>query len=95
MTLTADDFACLEEAERQDDRDRLAVVQSQIATYQSALTAAATGASSSSLDTGQTRTSMTKATVGQLRKQLDSLLNERAIRRARLYGGGFICQPHS
>lgn len=70
-------------------QQRLAACEAAIVAYEGALNAFATGGVQSyTLDTGQTRQTVTKANLSEMGRQLDSLLNRRAILRAQLGLGG-------
>ena len=72
-----DDSAFLEQ--------RLAACEAAIVAYEAALAAFATGnVQSYTLDTGQTRQTVTKANLTEMDRQLDRLLNRRAVLRAQL-----------
>jgi hypothetical protein len=72
---------------------RLAATEAQIIAYEEALTAIAGGAQSYSLDTGQTRQTVTKANLTEIRNALSSLENRRATLKARLCGGSVYGRP--
>ena len=55
--------------------ERIAKTKTLIAAVEDAIAELSAGSASYSLDTGQTRTSVTKADLGSLRLQLDSLDN--------------------
>lgn len=67
---------------------RIAALKTLIVAIEEAQLAVAGGAIMYSLDTGQTRTSVTKATPGQLQAQLDAALNSLSVWEARLCGAG-------
>lgn len=76
-----------------DDRafleERLTKVEAAISAYEDALLAFATGAVQSyTLDTGQTRQTVTKANVTEMQRMVDRLMNQRAVLRAQLGCGG-------
>jgi hypothetical protein len=67
---------------------RIARTKELIVKYEDAIDALSTGAVQSySLDTGQTRQTVTKHQLGSMRLQLDSLENRLATLQARLCGG--------
>ena len=72
---------------------RITKVEALIEAYEDALTAIAGGAQSYSLDTGQTRQTVTKANLTEIRNALSSLENRRATLKARLCGGGVYVRP--
>lgn len=81
MANSCDDTAFLEQ--------QLASVEALITAYQAALTAFATGnVQSYTLDTGQTRQTVTKANLTEMDRQVDRLMNRRAVLRAQLGLGG-------
>lgn len=83
---TLDDTAWIE--------SQIAEVEADITAYRAAARAVAGGAQTYMLDTGQTRQSVTKASLGSLRKHIASLENDRETLRARLgYGGSHIGRP--
>lgn len=69
---------------------RVARTQTLIVAYENAIEALACGAQSYMLDTGQTRQSVTKADLANLREMLAFLENRLDQEEARLQGGGFI-----
>jgi hypothetical protein len=72
---------------------RITATEASIEAHEAALTALAGGAQSYSLDTGQTRQTVTKANLTEIRNALNSLENRRATLKARLCGGGVIGRP--
>ena len=72
---------------------RIAKVEAAIEAYEDAILALSTGAQTYSLDTGQTRQSVTKANLSEMRNALANLENKRATLRARLYGAGIHGRP--
>lgn len=75
--------------DRQWDLERLAVVEDTIRKIEKAILELSTGAVLSySLDTGQSRQSVTKQSLGQLNNLRANLLNERQSLRRRLGCGG-------
>lgn len=74
---------------------KIAVVQAQIDAYEAALTvlAAANGVQQYSLDTGQTRQSVTRADIPALNKTLDSLYDRLATFEARVKGASVTVRP--
>ena len=67
---------------------RIARTKTIIIAYEDALEAIAGGAQQYSLDTGQTRQTVTKANVASLRLALDSAENRLAVLDARRFGNG-------
>ena len=79
--ISCDDTAFLEQ--------QLSDVEAAIAAFRAALLALATGGVQSyMLDTGQTRQTVTKANLTEMRRAVDSMMNERAVLRAQLGRGG-------
>jgi hypothetical protein len=75
--------------------DRLAIVMALIVAYDAAILALSTGAVQSySLDTGQTRQTVTKQNITSLRDTRQSLLNELATLEARVCGAGVHLVPN-
>jgi hypothetical protein len=73
--------------------DQLAAAKTAVAAYNAALLALSTGAQSYTLDTGQTKQTVTKADLGSLRLTRSALLNEVATLEARLCGGSVHVTP--
>lgn len=69
---------------------RIAATEASIVAYETGLDAFAAGAASYTLDTGQTRQTVTKANITEMRRHLDSLYNRRATLKARLDGAASI-----
>lgn len=67
---------------------RIAKTEELIEAIEDAILALTGGAQSYTLNTGQTTQSVTKASLGSLRLQLDSLENRRAVLKQRLCGNG-------
>jgi hypothetical protein len=67
---------------------RVTATKALIVAYENAILALAGGAQSYSLDTSQTRQTVTKADLGSLRLQLNELENRLAVLDARLCGAG-------
>lgn len=73
---------------------RIAATEALIVAHEAAITALTTGgAQSYSLDTGQTRTSVTRANLSELRIALSQLENRRSELRTRRYGAGHNARP--
>lgn len=86
MTCCSDDTAWLEA--------RITQTKTLIVAYESAILVLATGAVQSySLDTGQTRQTVTKQQISQLRNTLTELYNLLSTLEARLCGAGVIARP--
>lgn len=75
--------------------DRIEATKTQIIAYETAIEAlgAAGGVQSYSLDTGQTRQSVTRYDLPRLTTTLDSLYNRLATLEARAYGGSTYVRP--
>jgi len=69
---------------------RITATKVLIVAYEDALTALAGGVQSYTLDTGQTRQTVTKLDVTQLNKIVGSLYNRCATLEARLNGSGVL-----
>jgi len=67
---------------------RIAATEAQIVAYESAVDALATGVQSYTLDTGQTRQTVTRSDVSSLQRTLDTLYNRLATLNARAGNGG-------
>lgn len=80
-----------------DDREwilaRIAATEAAIIATETAISALASGVQSYSLDTGQTRQSVTKANLSELKLSLASLENRRATLRAQLGCGSVNVVP--
>lgn len=72
---------------------RIAAIKLAIVATESALIALAAGAQSYSLDTGQNRTTVTKADARSLQINLNSQLNMLAVYEKRLNGSGVQVRP--
>lgn len=72
---------------------RIEATQAAIVAYEAAILALATGAQSYSLDTGQTRQTVTKANMSEMRNMLLILENRLATLEARLEGASFQAVP--
>lgn len=72
-------------------QDRITATKAEIVAYEAAiLSLATTGAQSYTLDTGQSRQTVTRANLTELRKALEALYNQCATMQARLSGGGSV-----
>ena len=69
---------------------RVEATRAAIVAYETAILALSNGAASYSLDTGQTRQSVTKQQLGSLRLQLEALENRLAYYMNKLDGGGVV-----
>lgn len=73
---------------------RICAAESAIVKYEDAILQLSTGAVQSyTLDTGQTRQTVTKANLTELRHALSGLENRREVLRAKLYGGTVNVRP--
>jgi hypothetical protein len=72
---------------------RIARTKELIVAYEDAIEAIAGGAQSYSLDTGQTRQTVTKANLSEIRNALSHLENRLSTLDARRNGAGFISRP--
>lgn len=71
--------------------DRIAATKAQIVAFEDAILALASGTVQSyTLDTGQSRQTVTKLDLDSLRKSIDSLYNRCVILETRLNGGGSV-----
>ena len=68
--------------------DRIAKTKVLIEAYEDASTALASGVQSYTLDTGQSRQTVTKLDLKDLNSMLDSLYNRLCVMEARLNGSG-------
>lgn len=84
-------MACEDESDWLDAR--IARTKELIVAYEDAIEAISSGAQSYTLNTGQTTQSVTKANVGSLRIQLDSLENRLATLIARRCGSSRYFRP--
>lgn len=74
-------------------QSRITRTEELIEATEDAIAALTGGAQSYHLDTGQTRTTVTKAQLSQLKTTLTSLENRRATLRARRCGAGTRVRP--
>lgn len=72
---------------------RITRTETLIEAHEDAIAALVAGAQTYHIDTGQTRQTVTKAQLSQLKNMLDALENRRATLRARLYGAGIYAKP--
>lgn len=70
--------------------ERITKTKALIVVYEDAIDALAAGAQQYSLDTGQTRQTVTKAQLPSLREMLATLENRLAVLDARLNGSGSV-----
>ena len=75
--------------------DRIAIVEAQIVAYEEVLDAfAANNALQSySIDTGQSRTNVSRSQLASIRLLLDGLYNRLAVLNARVYGSAGVMRP--
>jgi hypothetical protein len=86
MTDCCDESAWLEE--------RIAAKKAAILAYEAALTSLASGAQTYSIDTGQTRQTVSKANLTEIRNVIAQLESELSSLQMRLYGcGRFQARP--
>lgn len=72
-------------------QSRITATQAQIVVYEDAITALGSGnIQTYTLDTGQSRTTVTKLELNGLQKTLDSLYNRLVVLEARLTGNGAL-----
>jgi hypothetical protein len=76
--------------EREWIAQRIEATRAMIVAYEAAILALSSGALSYTLDTGQTRQSVTKQQLGSLRIQLDALEHRLADYMNRLNGGATV-----
>lgn len=76
-------------------KERITVTKAMIVAYEDAVTALGTqgGVVSYTLDTGQSRQTVTRADISSLNRMLDSLYNRLATFEARLYGASLTARP--
>ena len=75
-------------------QERIDAIKLMIVEYQTAQASLASGAIESyTLDTGQTRQTVTKLNIGTLQNLIDSLFNQYATLSARLEGGTVLVRP--
>jgi hypothetical protein len=74
-------------------QDRITAIEAIIPVYEAAITALGAGIQSYTLDTGQTRETVTKLDLAQLKRTLDSLYNTLATLNARCNGGTVMARP--
>lgn len=70
--------------------DRIEKTKTMIVAYEDAILALSGGAQSYQLNTGQTQTMVTRANLGSMRVELESLENRKSTLECRLYGSGAI-----
>ena len=75
--------------------DRIAIVEAQIAAYEGVLDAFAANNTlqSYSIDTGQSRTNVSRSQLASIRLLLDGLYNRLAVLNARVYGSAGVMRP--
>jgi hypothetical protein len=79
--------------DRQWLEERVTKTKALIVAYEDAMLALAAGAQSYTLDTGQTRQTVTKADVGSMRLMLDALESRLAWLEMRLCGASIRVNP--
>lgn len=70
--------------------ERIEKTKVMIVAYEDAILALSTGAQNYRLNTGQTDQMVTRANLGSMRMQLESLENRKSTLEVRLYGTGAI-----
>ncbi len=73
---------------------RIAAIEALIVAHETALTTIVGGAQSYTLDTGQTRQTVTKANLSEIRIALHELESSRSALRLRRYGASFVGRPN-
>jgi hypothetical protein len=87
-------MACLDAEEIAFLEAQLVLCEAAITATWAAITAVTVGGVASySLDTGQTRQTVTKSNVGSIRLQLNELYMLRDMLRTRLCGGSYYVRP--
>ena len=81
-------MACCDADDTEWLEARIAKTKELIEAFEDAILSLSSGAQSYTLNTGQTTQSVTKANIGSLRIQLDSLENRLAVLQQRLCGNG-------
>lgn len=84
---------CLDVAEYNWIRARIQAVETFIEQAEAAQLAIAAGATSYTIDTGQTRQTVTKSGVGELKNAIDEAYNRRATLKAQLEGRAVNLRP--
>ena len=81
--------------DREFIKERIAATKALIVAYEDAVTALGTqgGVVSYTLDTGQSRQTVTRADISSLNRMLDTLYNRLATFEARLYGASLTARP--
>lgn len=76
-------------------KERITATKALIVAYEDAVTALGTqgGVVSYTLDTGQSRQTVTRADISSLNRMLDTLYNRLATFEARLYGSSLTARP--
>lgn len=76
-------------------KERITATKALIVAYEDAVTALGTqgGVVSYTLDTGQSRQTVTRADISSLNRMLDTLYNRLATFEARLYGASLTARP--
>jgi hypothetical protein len=84
---------CIDVEEENFILRRLEAVEELIIKLDAAMLAVSSGATSYSIDTGQTRQSVTKAPPGELRNSMNDALNLRSVLKAQLEGKAVNVRP--
>jgi len=69
-------------------RERIRVTQEQLIAYEDALTALNGGVTSYTINTGQSQTTVSRASIPDINRTIDSLTNRLVTYNARLTGSG-------
>jgi len=88
VILTTNSNGCWHVMNNSFLQGRIDVTKAQIVAYEDALTALAAGVQSYTLDTGQSKQTVTKFDLGKLNEIVESLYNRCATLEARLNGSG-------
>jgi hypothetical protein len=84
---------CEDVAEQNWIYQRIDATEAMILAVEAAITTVAGGATSYTLDSGQTRQTVTKSTSGELKNTLSELENRRAVLKAQLNGKKVNLRP--
>ena len=75
-------------------QDRITATKAQIVAYEDAAAALAAGVQTYTLDTGQSRQTVTKLNLTEIQNTIDRLYNRCATLEARLNGASVTAQPN-
>lgn len=84
---------CVDGDEKYFILQRIEAQEALILRIETALVTVSAGATSYTIDTGQTRQTVTKATPGELRNALNEALNLRSVLKAQLEGKSVNLRP--